>query len=103
MSKIANLGGKKSKVGLEGSFFPNIIIDDISLKMGHPTWCYSSQVVSNLACATLILIIPAVFEKGKKEKIIKEPSQSKKTFESNNDKRKLFDSLHVEQSELYEK
>ena len=101
---MANLGGKKSKVGLEGSFFPNIIIDDISLKMGHPTWCYSSQVVSNLACATLILIIPAVLEKGKKKKkIIKEPSQSKKTFESNNDKRKLFDSLHVEQSELYEK
>ena len=71
--------------------------------MGHPTWCYSSQVASNLACATLILIIPAVLEKGKKEKIIKEQLQSKKTFESNNDKRKLFDSLHVEQSELYEK
>ena len=34
---MANLGGKKSKVGWEGSFFPNIIIDDISLKMGHPT------------------------------------------------------------------
>ena len=94
---MANLGGKKSKVGWEGSFFPNIIIDDISLKMGHPTWCYSSQVV------TLILIIPAIFEKGKKEKIIKEQAQSKKTLESNNDKRKLFDSLHVEQSELYEK
>ena len=35
--------------------------------------------------------------------MIKEQAQSKKTLESNNDKRKLFDSLHVEQSELYEK
>ena len=78
MSKIANLGGKKSKVGWEGSFFPNIIIDDISLKMGHPTWCYSSQVVKDRVHNSHL--DQKQFLKGEEEKIIKGKPQNKKTF-----------------------